>query len=57
MQPAPKSHRFPPLAPQEPVRRSRSRGGMIARVLPVPSATWADPLIYCGLVVILRMFW
>ena len=56
MQPAPKSHRFPPLAPQEPVRRS-AVSRRVARALPVPSATWADPLIYCGLVVILRMFW
>ena len=50
------SNRFPPLAPQEPIRRN-STNRLIARALPVPSAAWADAFIYCGLVVILRMFW
>lgn len=51
----PKSHRFPPLAPQDPARRRPA--SLVARALPTPSAAWADALIYCGLVVILRMFW
>ena len=50
------SHRFPPLAPQEPIR-SRGANRLIARALPTPAAVWADAVIYCGLVVILRLFW